>query len=336
MLRKFLSNNEPLELNLINQIEKSNSKFISLYKAFFVKIYRKLYKFFQRQILKPSIRQKFSKLEKIIFSKDYAIKKNNNLKITKRNSENIRKKSFVKIDNIFSQNQILQIKKEFSHKKLKLDPIYGKYKKFNINDKIIKAHTGYIPSEKIFSNETIISGATNENLLNTVKLYFNSSFKLDWIWCWWSIPAKKPLGPQLFHRDYESMNSLKFFVYLTDVNQNNGPHEIISGAHNDNNFYLRERFKDNEINLKYKKKIKTIYGKSGTNFLANTFSIHRGKFPKSKKRLVLVYLFSIIPSNRCPKLPFMNVENFKDKNLIKRLKENKNIFDQFFHFNSIC
>ena len=94
--------------------------------------------------------------------------------------------------------------------------------------------------------------------------------------------------------------------------------------------YLRERFKDNEIKLKYKNKIETIYGKSGTNFLANTFSIHRGKFPKSKKRLVLVYLFSIIPSNRCPKLPFMNVENLKDKNLIKRLKENKNIFDQFF------
>ena len=44
MLRKFLSNNEPLELNLINQIEKSNSRFIALYKAFFVKIYRKLYK----------------------------------------------------------------------------------------------------------------------------------------------------------------------------------------------------------------------------------------------------------------------------------------------------
>ena len=332
MLRKFLSNNEPLELNLINQIEKSNSRFIALYKAFFVKIYRKLYKFFQRQILKPSTRQKFSKLEKIIFSKDYALKKNNNLKIIKRNSENIRKKSFVKIDNIFSQNQILQIKKEFSHKKLKLDPIYGKYKKFNINDKIIKPHTGYIPSEKIFSNETIISGATNENLLNTVKLYFNSSFKLDWIWCWWSIPNEKSLGPQLFHRDYESMNFLKFFVYLTDVNENNGPHQIISGSHEQDNFYKRERFNDFDINKKYKNEINTINGSSGTNFLANTFSIHRGLLPKQKRRLVLVYLFSVIPSNRCPKIPFMNVKDIQDENLKNKLIKNRNIFDQIYSF----
>ena len=146
------------------------------------------------------------------------------------------------------------------------------------------------------------------------------------------MPSDNPLGPQLFHRDYESMNFVKVFVYLTNVNKDNGPHQIISGTHTKNYFFTRERFADSDINMQFGKTIKTIYGNAGTNFLANTYSIHRGQHPLKKKRLVLVYLFSIIPSNRCPKLPFMNVNTLSDKKLVKEIKKNQNIFDQIYSF----
>ena len=328
MLNKFLFDNEPLELDLSKQINNSSSKINALIRAILIKIYRKSYKFFQRLFLRPSLRQKFSIIEKIIFKKNYLIDDSNAID----NVSKIKSNSFVKIDKVFSNNDIMKIKNQFTSSKIFLDPIYGDYQKFRITDKDIKAHTGYIPTEHIFKNELIIKGASNEKLLNTLKLYFNSSFKLDWIWCWWSIPNQKSLGPQLFHRDYESMNFLKFFVYLTDVNENNGPHQIISGSHKHDNFFKRERFKDFDINKKYKNEINTINGSAGTNFLANTFSIHRGLLPKKEKRLVLVYLFSVIPSNRCPKIPFMNIKDIKDKNLKKELRKNQNIFDQIYSF----
>jgi hypothetical protein len=332
MIHKFLFDNEPLELDLSKQINNSSSKLNSLIRAIVVKIFRKSYKFFQQSFLRPSIRQKLSFLEKLIFRKDHKINNFHNLGTVKKNVTELKSSSFVKIDNIFSDNEILKIRTQFSSNNIKLDPIYGKYEKFRITDKVINAHTGYIPTEKIFNNTNIIKGALNQNLLNTLKLHFNSSFKLDWIWSWWSIPNEKSLGPQLFHRDYESMNFVKFFVYLTDVNENNGPHQIISGSHNENNFYKRERFKDYDINKKYKKKINTIYGNAGTNFLADTFAIHRGQLPRINKRLVLVYLFSVVPSNRCPKLPFMNVNKITDKKISKEMKKNQSIFDQIYSF----
>lgn len=332
MLLKFLSNNEPLELDLLKQIKKSNYNIKTLSKAIVIKIFRKSYKFFQRLLLKPSIRKKLSELERLLFKNRIDLNKPDNFVSINGNVNKFKKDSFAIIDNVFSKDEIKEIKKTFSSKKIKLDPIYGDFKKFSIKDRTIRAHTGYVPTEEIFKNEIVIKGATNKDLLNTLKFYFGTSFKLDWIWCWWSIPTDKPLGPQLFHRDYESMNFVKFFVYLTDVNEKNGPHQIISGSHNDDFFYKRERFDDDEIKKKYKKKINTICGDAGTNFLANTFSIHKGKFPKEKKRLVLVYLFSIVPSNRCPKLPFMNIKNIKDKKLLKEIKKNKKIFDQIYSF----
>ena len=67
MLFKFLSNNEPLELDLLKQIKKSNYNIKTLSKAIIIKIFRKSYKFFQRLFLKPSIRKKLSELERLLF-----------------------------------------------------------------------------------------------------------------------------------------------------------------------------------------------------------------------------------------------------------------------------
>ena len=50
------------------------------------------------------------------------------------------------------------------------------------------------------------------------------------------ISFKRKIGPQLFHRDYESFNFVKLFVYLTDVGKENGPHEYIIRSNIKDNF----------------------------------------------------------------------------------------------------
>ena len=168
MLFKFLSNNEPFEIDLLKQIKNSNYNIKILLKAIIVKIFRKSYKFFQRLFIKPSTRKKISGLEKLLFKNRIDINKLENFSSINSDINKFKKDSFVIIENVFSKNEIKEIKKKFSSKKIKLDPIYGDFKKFSIKDKKIEAHTGYLPTEEIFKNELIIKGATNKNLLNTL------------------------------------------------------------------------------------------------------------------------------------------------------------------------
>ena len=54
------------------------------------------------------------------------------------------------------------------------------------------------------------------------------------------ISFKKLYKPQKFHRDYESFNFIKLFVYLTDVDKDFGPHQYIIGSHKENKFLKRK------------------------------------------------------------------------------------------------
>ena len=64
--------------------------------------------------------------------------------------------------------------------------------------------------------------------------------------------------------------------------------------------------------------------------LADTL-VHRGVDPKEENRLVLVYLFSIIPSNRSPKVPVVKFSNLSEE--FRKTIKNKYIFDIFIDFN---
>ena len=37
---------------------------------------------------------------------------------------------------------------------------------------------------------------------------------------------------QMFHFDYDSFNFLKVFIYLSDVDESNGPHSVVKYSHN--------------------------------------------------------------------------------------------------------
>ncbi len=315
-LKKILYSAEPLEFSLEQQIYARNHiKLIKFY-VFFVKLFRLTYKSYQRVFLMPRIRILFQKLEKIFFYRKYKFTISNDLK---KKTQDLKTNGYIEIDNIFNEIELKETIDYLSADHL-LEPIYTNHEKFNLNNPPLDAKTGYIDTTTLIKSKHILKAANNQNLLNILKSYFGCSFKLDWIWAWWSFPSKELAGPQMFHRDYESMNFLKVFVYLSDVNELSGPHEYIIGSHRVNRLYKRERFSDKKIYDNFTKdRILTINGKKGKTFIANTFGIHRGLQPKNERRLVLVYLFSVVPSNRSPKLPVLrkNELNFdlKEKNI---------------------
>jgi len=322
----FIYSGEPLEFDIKSQLKDEKNKRYILLKILLLKIFRITYKNLQRSILRPSIRNIFIFIESLFFIN---FKKNNHYN-TILEAKKLKENAFLEVDNIFTDKQIDEIRSFLSDKYL-LEPIYSDHENFYLNNKPPGIKTGYFQTKNLIKCPHIFEGANNEKILSILSNYFGCKFKLDWVWAWWSFPSNEKAGPQLFHRDYESFNFIKLFVYLTDVDENSGPHEIIKESHNDNTFYKRKRFSDKDISDNFKKNncIK-IHGKSGKSFLANTFAIHKGHHPKKNDRLVLVYLYSVVSSNRSPKLSVIKKQNLNSnlkKIISKNIYVNKNFIN---------
>lgn len=115
---------------------------------------------------------------------------------------------------------------------------------------------------------------------------------------WWSFPW--PGGPsteiaQLFHEDRDHPAFLKFFLYLTDVDEGDGPHVYVRGSHDEHRRALRadRRFSDDEVARHYPSgDLVTVCGPRGTLFAADTKGLHKGLPPVAGARLVFQLEFS--------------------------------------------
>lgn len=115
---------------------------------------------------------------------------------------------------------------------------------------------------------------------------------------WWSLPW--PGGPsteiaQLFHEDRDHPAFLKFFLYLSDVDEDHGPHVYVRGSHDDRRPALRadRRFSDEEVARHYgADDLVTVCGPRGTLFAADTKGLHKGLPPVAGSRLVFQLEFS--------------------------------------------
>lgn len=310
ILKKFFYQLEPLEFDLQKQFHERNYGNLQKLKILFFKNIKYIYKIYQRLILSPGLRKYFAKFEKLFF---FDLKKKEKESFF---SDKIKNDGFAEINGVFSEEELDYTIKDLSQNQY-LSSIYTNHSDFKLDNVPDNVHTGYIHTEKLVKSKYILKAANNPELLKILDNYFKCKYQLDWIWSWWSFPTKDPIGPQNFHRDYESMNFVKVFTYLTDVDNNSGPHEFIEGSHKLNAFYKRERFSDeNIINHFGKQKIKKIKGKKGKSFIANTFGIHKGYHPINYRRLVLVFLYTVVPSNRSPKVPILSKDdvNFEIKN----------------------
>lgn len=93
-----------------------------------------------------------------------------------------------------------------------------------------------------------------------------------------------------WHRDYVKRTQTKALIYLSDVNEENGPFQYILGTHKlrsvldvqlkINSKFDQYRFSKEDIDLLLKKtnyELKTVSGLKGTLILVDTRGLHRGK-----------------------------------------------------------
>jgi hypothetical protein len=123
---------------------------------------------------------------------------------------------------------------------------------------------------------------------------------------WWSLPHGDAPGEQaqLWHRDVDDWRFLKLFVYLTDVDEDAGPHVYLPASHSRNTLMRIRRYEDSELETAFPDlKPHRFTGPAGTMFLENTFGFHRGYPPRTSPRLIFQVTYSMRPLVHGPKEP---------------------------------
>lgn len=139
----------------------------------------------------------------------------------------------------------------------------------------------------------------DKNLLNIGEVVNKENTYCAFTLLNWLKDERRGSSGEGWHRD-SFLSQYKTILYLTDVNKQSGPFQIMPKSHKLRNIlklmlrgklsYLQTRYQDAEIkdysNI-LKKKIKTITGKAGTLIIFNSSTIHRGKPIIKGERLAL-------------------------------------------------
>ncbi len=140
--------------------------------------------------------------------------------------------------------------------------------------------------------------ALDPRLIELAEKYLGCKPYLDCISAWWSLSGNEhPQEAENFHRDNDSIRFLKFFLYLTDVDGDSGPHKFVVGSHCDARLLERRRHKDDEVVAEFgAQRILEIQGKAGDAFMEDTFGLHKGQLPRKGMRLLAQFRYSVTPT----------------------------------------
>lgn len=148
--------------------------------------------------------------------------------------------------------------------------------------------------------DPVASDLTFDPLFASISAaYFGCRPDFDFVTMWWT--TAKGLrdlsgAAQQFHYDMDRFCFLKFFVYLTDVDERNGPHIFVRRSHRRKPKALRRdgRFEDAEVVQHYpESEIMRITGSRGMMFAADTRGLHKGQPVLQGDRLVLQLEFCV-------------------------------------------
>ncbi len=200
----------------------------------------------------------------------------------------------------------------------------GEVYKEQYDPKNLKTTRYVLDAETCINNKWIQTIISDFSILSVTQSYLRSSPKFDSNGLWWNTNySNKPQeqGAELFHFDMDRPKWLKFFIYLTDVTLDNGPHQFVRGSHRTGgipNSLLKKgyaRISDQEINRIYHSEdiVKYIAPK-GTIIAEDTRGLHKATKIQKGDRLMLQlqYSNSLFGSVTTPaKLKSLQCENMK-------------------------
>jgi len=128
--------------------------------------------------------------------------------------------------------------------------------------------------------------------------YLGQPVLMDEVAMWWTTSKRNDdadTNAQLFHQDRDRLSFLKFFIYLTDVEADTGPHVYVDGSHRSLPWALRGDGRKSDQAVRDAglwDQVIEFCGPAGTILAVDTIGLHKGKTPLRGDRLALENEFS--------------------------------------------
>ncbi len=188
----------------------------------------------------------------------------------------------------------------------------------------------YYPIETLLAAPEVLRIANSPWILQLVQNVLGCVPTISEINCWWLRHDFDPEAakvqhdfyvetPKNYHRDIDDWSVLRYFVYLTDVDEQHGPHSYIQGSHNRTLNHRRGVDLDKVYRELYERRI-DVTGPAGTGILMDPFGLHRGTVPTAGDRLILAVSYSLGTINyTAPKSPPLTATELNVDPFINRL-----------------
>ncbi|MFC3050558.1 phytanoyl-CoA dioxygenase family protein [Kordiimonas pumila] len=266
-------------------------------------------------------------------------------------------KGIVEIGKLLSAQQIKDITQNLADKPVYNTPTIGD------SDGVERFVGGTAESERlggyrlddILAAPHLLELANNPVVISGVqKLFRNCPPVLTLMSLWWAFPVvDKPvlyLG-QNFHRDADGFHNAALFTYLTDVDDEAGPHQYIEGSASRDalaetlvgrlpivvedgrhkgsvieavDFFFQDHGDD--LNAVYENyladHIKTVKLSAGHGFITDTFGLHRGAAPTKTPRLIFTARYGTLDNVNADHRKSQYFEPWPWKKIAHRLPEN--------------
>jgi hypothetical protein len=249
--------------------------------------------FLQRKVMKPSSRQRISKL--IAGRLQRAVPRAFS-SANEGYAQSLDIEGFVMLPNLLSPTQIQDVFAYLGDKQCtdRWKPESGQ---FDIAKAPANCHTADYDQSTVVKCPHLLEAANNPLVLDIVSKLLRCKPTLSSMGLWWSLSGHDaPEQAENFHRDVDEWHFIKFFVYLTDVTEDSGPHVFVKGSQREAKLLPIRRYTDTEIESTFgPDRVIRFTGPAGTNFLENTFGFHKGQMAKSANRLVFQSQYSLLP-----------------------------------------
>lgn len=161
----------------------------------------------------------------------------------------------------------------------------------------LETHVANYRREDLLKFKPILDIANDSGLLQIVQDFLGAKPTVSNVNMWWSFGGRKQAEhAQLFHRDLDDWRFCKLFIYLTDVNEESGPHVYVRKTSQSPLFRKIRRYSDAEIAQTFGKDcIVRFTDTKGAAFIVDTYGFHKGLLPKSNNRLLLQIQYSLHP-----------------------------------------
>jgi ectoine hydroxylase-related dioxygenase (phytanoyl-CoA dioxygenase family) len=157
-------------------------------------------------------------------------------------------------------------------------------------------------SQNLINEDLVQRILADTSILKFAQDYLKAAPILDLVTMWWHTSFSKSPdkeAAQWFHFDMERTKWVKFFFYITDVDENSGPHVFIPKSHsvdgipNDLRSRGYVRLSDEDVIPFYpEEKWKQFTGKRGTLIVEDTRGLHKGKHVVKGDRLLFQLEFT--------------------------------------------